>query len=987
MLSFVLTLGVILFVPTMTFAILSNDVDVMPEQSCGTITDIDGNIYETVIVGGECWIRSNLRVKHYRNGDPIPEIKDSDTWDYLTTGAWCYYDNDPANEEKYGLLYNFYAITDPRGLVPEGWEVPSYCDYSELESLFGYEVTGIKIKSLSGWDFHEQTYPDNESGLGILPGGWRRTVRFANWDFESLGGFSGLWTRTTGNGYDPTWPNYVQVSHRTFITTNIPTAPQTGLSIRIKKENPPINVENLSPTIIELCEAPTILELGLIVQENVDRPECLGPYSPWQSPYNCFNRPTNYDFGGEFSDWKLFKKDITNEITSLSEKLELDQVYIVKTYKSIFSIERSNHNTCNVEYHSFTFKQPVLPAPQGDVEQFFCGSARISDIEVTGEDLVWFDSEDSDEELAEDTALEDGRRYFVAQRTSGCESGERLEVTARIIQSSVPTGTAVQEFCHEAVIGELDVDGDHIQWFDLDGLLLQPFSPLKHDNTYRAVSKVGDCESEALEIRVVLKSTSAPQADAFQGFCFGAILSDIEVSGEAVLFYDNVDSSNPLDPDSLLEFDREYFVSQTIEGCESRDKTKIKVELKEIPLPQADAVQVFCNQAFISDLGAVGENIKWYKDQSLTAKLDTETVLEDGLSYFVTQTVDRCESLPLEVQVNINAPGKPNGETTQEFCGNVNLSDLVITGENIKWYLSKNETQAINGDIALEDGRTYFATQMVQGCESADRLEVNVQIYRPESPIGESSQYVCEGALLGELNVEGTGLTWYDVDSGGNSISPTTLLEHGRSYFVSQTVGGCEGDRLQVRVELVPSLSPVAESQQIFCASSVPKVKDLFAVGEQLLWYQFEKGGSPISEDVPLENGVSYFASNLNATGCESPARTSVEVTIQVCEVEVYNLVTLDGNYKNAYFNIKDIGHFPENRLEIFNRYGVLVYAQDAYGLDGNLFYGEPNVSGVRDAAGGLPTGNYLYVLTYKVPASGRTEKKSGYLHLINTKR
>jgi hypothetical protein len=230
-------------------------------------------------------------------------------------------------------------------------------------------------------------------------------------------------------------------------------------------------------------------------------------------------------------------------------------------------------------------------------------------------------------------------------------------------------------------------------------------------------------------------------------------------------------------------------------------------------------------------------------------------------------------------------------------------------------------------------------------------------------------------------------LTWYDVASGGNPISPTTLLEHGRSYFVSQIVGGCESERLRISVEILPSILPVAEDQQTFCASSAPKVKDLFAVGEQVLWFLSETGGNPLSDDVQLENGISYFASNFNSIGCESPSRKKVEVVIQVCEVEVYNLVTMDDNDKNAYFKIKDIEYFPENRLEVFNRYGVLVYTQISYGQDGNFFYGMSNVSGVRDAARGLPTGNYLYVLTYKVPADGRMEKVNGYLHLINTKR
>lgn len=77
-----------------------------------------------VTIGSQRWMTRNLSVVTYRNGDPIPQVQDSAQWVNLTTGAWCYYNNDPATGAIFGKLYNWYAVTDPRGLAPAGWHIP-----------------------------------------------------------------------------------------------------------------------------------------------------------------------------------------------------------------------------------------------------------------------------------------------------------------------------------------------------------------------------------------------------------------------------------------------------------------------------------------------------------------------------------------------------------------------------------------------------------------------------------------------------------------------------------------------------------------------------------------------------------------------------------------------------------------------------------------------------------------------------------------------
>jgi len=88
----------------------------------------------TVKIGNHDWTTKNLNVSRYRNGDIIPEVKDKNKWAKLTTGAWCYYNNEPKNGDIYGKLYNWYAVNDPRGLAPEGFHIPSIDELDFLTS-------------------------------------------------------------------------------------------------------------------------------------------------------------------------------------------------------------------------------------------------------------------------------------------------------------------------------------------------------------------------------------------------------------------------------------------------------------------------------------------------------------------------------------------------------------------------------------------------------------------------------------------------------------------------------------------------------------------------------------------------------------------------------------------------------------------------------------------------------------------------------------
>lgn len=157
-----------------------------------------------VTIGTQIWTGCNLNVSKYRNGDSIPEVTDPTAWAALTTGAWCYYNNDSANGPIHGKLYNWYAVNDPRGLAPFGYHVPSDEEFTTLTTfLGGATVAGGKMKE-SGLDhwLTPNTGATNESGFTGIPGGFRQPV-FG--DFTSLNLNLFLWSSTevfTNNAYN-----------------------------------------------------------------------------------------------------------------------------------------------------------------------------------------------------------------------------------------------------------------------------------------------------------------------------------------------------------------------------------------------------------------------------------------------------------------------------------------------------------------------------------------------------------------------------------------------------------------------------------------------------------------------------------------------------------------------------------------------------------------------------------------------------------------
>jgi uncharacterized protein (TIGR02145 family) len=173
-----------------------------------------GGASKEVTIGKQVWMTQNLNVDKFRNGDPIPEANTNEEWRKAGENgepAWSYYNNNPDNGDRYGKLYNWYAVNDPRGLAPEGWKIPSDEEWSRLaDFLGGKSVAGTKMKSTDFWADYEGKSGNgtNESGFSGLPGG----TRGDDGTFGYVGKYGYWWSSTEYNPGDA-WLRFLNYNY------------------------------------------------------------------------------------------------------------------------------------------------------------------------------------------------------------------------------------------------------------------------------------------------------------------------------------------------------------------------------------------------------------------------------------------------------------------------------------------------------------------------------------------------------------------------------------------------------------------------------------------------------------------------------------------------------------------------------------------------------------------------------------------------------
>jgi hypothetical protein len=401
----------------------------------------------------------------------------------------------------------------------------------------------------------------------------------------------------------------------------------------------------------------------------------------------------------------------------------------------------------------------------------------------------------------------------VLTNIAGCDSLVTLNLTVNPIPAA-PTGLAAQEFCNSATVANLSATGTAIQWYAAasGGTALTVGTVLNNGTTYHASQTVNGCEStDRLAVTVTINTPATPTGTANQEFCNAATVADLTATGSGIEWYTAPSGGTALTSGTALS-NGTYYASQTISGCESINRLEVTVTINTPAAPTGTANQSFCGTATLADITVTGANITWYDAASAGTVLGAGTALADGVTYFASQTVNGCESINrLAVTATVNAiPSAPAASASQEFCNGATVADLTATGSGVQWFTAASGGTALTTGTALASG-SYFAAQTVNGCESTDRTEVTVNIITPATPSGDAAQNFCSASTVADLTATGTAIQWYTQATGGTALAAGTALSNG-TYYASQTINGCESERLEVTVTVTVLDATVTEN-------------------------------------------------------------------------------------------------------------------------------------------------------------------------------
>lgn len=517
--------------------------------------------------------------------------------------------------------------------------------------------------------------------------------------------------------------------------------------------------------------------------------------------------------------------------------------------------------------------------------------------------------------------------FYAAAARPGCpDETDRIPVAVSIIPSPMPADINLNVdpagYCaaDTIVIAPNSLLGDQFSWY-FDGNATQPITDgMQQNGATFGIDASGNltivgldpnnapfdffiavqdsatlcynAPGDLADALVDLTDEPAPTTNnAAQSFCAtaGATIADIQVNEPNVNWYDAPGGGNLLTPSTVLIDGVSYYATTVGAQCESSDSLMIAITIEDEPTPTTnDTQQDFCS----SDAPTVGDiqvnepNINWYDAAVNGNPVSPSTPLTNGAIFYASAVGANCESstlLAISVTVD-NLPAPTTQDSTQVFCvvNNPIIDDIDVNETGIVWYTAPSGGQVIPAGTPLQDGVSYYATQVVGTCESAGYLEVEVSFEQVSPPTtSQVVQIFCaaDNATVGDLSVNEPNIVWYDAAVNGNPVNPSTPLTNNTSYYAAQVGTYCESiTRLMiyVTIEDVPAPTTINTTQS-FCTAIQPTIDDLDVNEPNVVWY--DGSGNPLPVTTPLVNGATYYAAQVGAN-CESSNQLAISVEV-----------------------------------------------------------------------------------------------------------
>jgi 1,4-alpha-glucan branching enzyme len=500
------------------------------------------------------------------------------------------------------------------------------------------------------------------------------------------------------------------------------------------------------------------------------------------------------------------------------------------------------------------------------------------------------------------------------------QPGEYHVYTYQSCLTAAPSVTSPVTYCQNATAVPLTASGTSLLWYTTPtGGTGSPTAPTPSTSTtgntiYYVTQTTGGCEGPRAAITVTVNATpAAPGVTSTVNYCQNAAAIALTATGSNLLWYTlptgGTGSSLAPTPSTNAPGNTVYYVSQTILNCEG-PRAAITVVVTAIPAaPIVNGAISYCQNATAAPLTATGTNLLWYTTPtggtgSSTAPTPS-TATPGFTSYYVSQSVNSCESPRAQIIVTVNAiPAAPGVVSPVSYCQNAAAVPLTATGNGLLWYTTATggtgNPTAPTPSTGTVGSTNYYVSQTVSTCEGPRAVIVVTVTATTPPPTVTSPVNYCQNAAASPLTATGTNLLWYTTATGGTGSStaptPSTTAGGSTNYYVSQTQTCGESPRATITVNVTATpAAPGVSSPVAYCQNAT--AAPLSASGTNLLWYTTATGGtgSPTAPTPSTAAGGStnYYVGQ-STNGCEGPRAT---ITVNVTATPAAPGVTTPVNY------------------------------------------------------------------------------------------
>jgi hypothetical protein len=370
-----------------------------------------------------------------------------------------------------------------------------------------------------------------------------------------------------------------------------------------------------------------------------------------------------------------------------------------------------------------------------------------------------------------------------------------------------------------------------------------------------------------------------------------------------------------------------------------------QVQITQQPLPVAAASQIFCkiDNKKISDIAVTATNPKWYRANG-TSITNLSEALVDNTKYYVTQNTSGCESAKKEILITLSDPNPPTGNAVQTFCiaTNPTLKSIIINEPNLIWY--NNLGNLIPDTTILQNGQTYFASQIVSGCESTQRLAVKVNVMTNYLSANDFTDSLCNDTTANtkiidideykkQLIANPQDYKFDIINNLGIAVNGNTPITVGDNIFdvkIKSSLGCYQDVKLKIRLDPKPKIDMRPEEE--FCDSLIGVTLDAGSSPDPLNPYTYKWSSGEISQTIKANQEKIYTVIVSSKFGCQNTASIIVKkaklAEIQNILITNNSTIIMMSSADDYLYSLDEINWQSSNKFENLKNGNYTVYVK-----------------------------------------------------------